>query len=167
MPSHCRQRACFNVFFHYQTDSWTLLFWIELGGWECFWTESNVRLHLGEWREKLLVSTQVSRVHLQTMSRGFWCAGCHGTRLNCNMVISIWDRQQWSTSATQIDLCRVRLPTNSTIRLCELVWINEKVLCWGQYFKSETHRSPQKEVVASRLRSRGGAHLDHIPWHAG
>lgn len=33
--------------------------------------------------------------------------------------------------------------------------------------KNHRHHPPQNEVVASRLRSRGGAHLDHIPWHAG
>lgn len=29
------------------------------------------------------------------------------------------------------------------------------------------HYLPQKEVVASLLLSRGGAHLLHIPWQAG
>lgn len=35
------------------------------------------------------------------------------------------------------------------------------------FLSASSSLSPQNEVVASLLRSRGGAHLDHIPWHAG
>lgn len=33
--------------------------------------------------------------------------------------------------------------------------------------KTQMHPSPQNDVVANRLLSKGGAHLAHIPWQAG
>lgn len=132
----------------------------------------NVALQFSGKQEKLPQrKKRWSHAHLQTMSRGFWCVGCHGT----SFIAQHGYFNNWEGSSGLNEQSK-RFPLVSG-EWPPPVWSVETGMCevnncireWLQHFERgrPMPHSPQKEVVASRLRSRGGAHLAHIPWHAG
>lgn len=148
---------------------------IEHSVWECFWTvamwhfsslnrrRSSFRVHW--W--SMLYTDNVKRVLMHGLS---WY---HQVKHD---YFSFWeDRNGLNLQSKIFSVISIYCPAPLwLIKLCELekyVRISEKCSVWERSLhfgkRNQTHRSPQNEVVASRLLSRGGAHFAHIPWHAG